>query len=279
MAIGNLKYARPSDIITSGLTWSAVAGTVSTDPDYGLAALYDRELANPCKFIDDPVIAIRLVGDAGVATRIDGLALPNSNIDAALVMRAELNATNVWTAPTVSVNMTMGARKLDGHRASPWADFTTASGYSAGGFRYVSLYVPINSVAPWLGELPVFSRLRTFSQWPQFGTRAVRRPFPELLKTEYGVKRGLRRRISQRAIRYSLKGNATDYDDLQALADDAGPVVLPWFCVADSSIKTDGGLYGRFTEETAAALEAAEEYFDLDNLPIDFEEDSRSIPF
>lgn len=277
---GNLKYARPSEIITSSATWAAPAGTVSTDPDYGLASLYDGLLAKPTKFTDAPVVAVRIVGDFGVATRVDGLALPNSNIDAGLVMRAELNASNVWTAPTVSVNMTMGARNLDGHRASPWVDFTAASGYSAAGFRYVSLYVPVNSIAPWLGEVLVLGRLRAFSVWPQFGgSRGALRQFPEVLTTEYGIKRAIARRIKQRIIRFSLKGTDQDFADLEALADDAAGAARPFFMVADSTVKTDGGLFGRFTAVAAEAILAGEDWFDLANFALEFDEDSRSLPF
>jgi hypothetical protein len=279
MAVGNLKYARPSDIITSQLTWSVVAGNISSDPEYGLAALYDGKMSKPLKFIDEPVAAIRIVGDAGSARRFDAMALPNSNIPAGTVMRAELNATNVWTAPTVSVNVTMGAAGLDGHVASPWADFTSATGYSPSGFRYCSWFIPVISVQPWLGELLVMSNLRQFSQWPQFGgTRGTMRPFLENLMTEYGVLRVVKRLIKQRQFEFQLKGNEQDFTDLQLLADDSGGMAVPFFMVADSLIKTDGGLYGRFTPETAAMIVGVEEWYDLNNLTIAFKEDSRSLP-
>jgi hypothetical protein len=276
---GNLKYCRPNEIITSQAVWTAVAGNVSTDPDYDLTALYDGKMSKPCKFIDEPIAAIRIVGDYGSARRIDGMALPNSNIPAGTVMRAELNATNVWTAPTVSVNVTMGAHGLDGHVASPWADFTTASGYSVGGFRYCSWYVPVTAYQPWLGELLVMQQLRSFSQWTQFGgTRSTFRPFLENLMTEYGVTRVVRRLIKQRQFEFQLKGNEQDFTDLQLLCDASGGMAIPFFMVADSNIKTDGGLYGRFTPETAAMIMGTEEWFDLNSLTIAFKEDSRSLP-
>ena len=279
---GNLKYCRPSDIITSSLSWTAAVGTISSDTNYQAPALYDQRMAKPLKFIDDPAIAVRLVGDAGVgnSVRIDALSLPNSkSIAAGQVMRAELNNTNVWTAPTVSVDMTMGASGLDGHVASPWADFTTASGYTTAGFRYVSLYIPAQSVAPWVGELPIISNLRSFSQWPQFGdVRGINVPFLENLRTEYEQLRVIRRRIRQRLVNFTVRGNDSDYDDLIALAEDSGGMAVPFFLVHNSTIKTDGGLYGRFTPETAARLAVPSEWFDLNSINVSFIEDSRSIP-
>lgn len=277
--MGNLRYARPSDIITSSADWSVVSGNVSTDPLYGLAALYDGKMSRPCKFIDEPIIAVRIVGDFGSAQRVDALALPNSNIPAGTVMRAELNATNVWTAPTVSVNMTMGAVGLDGHVASPWVDFTTATGYSPSGFRYVSLYVPVISVQPWLGELLVMSNLRQFERWPNFeGSKGAWRPFLENLYTEYGARRVVRRRIKMRRFSFSFHGTDADFADMQSLCDDSGGVAVPWFCAADEAVKTDGGLYGRFTPDTARELLATESWYNLNGQTLVFEEDSRSLP-
>lgn len=277
--MANMKYCRPSDIITSQAVFSAVTGTVSTDADYGIPSLYDGNPAKPLKFTDSPVVAIRLVADLGTATRVDGLALPNSNIDAGLVMRAEQNATDVWTSPSVSVNMTMGTRHLDGHRASPWADFTTASGYSTGGYRYVSLYVPVNSAAPKLGELLIMARLREFSRYATFGGNKVAlRRYVESLETEYGAVRILSRRIKQRCFTVTVRGSDTDYDDLQALGDDCDGRAHAFFIAADGSVKTDGGLYVRFTSQAAAKLAATEEWFDVNPFSVDIEEVSRSLP-
>jgi hypothetical protein len=276
---GNLKYARPSDIITSTAAWTAAAGTVSTDANYGLAAMYDRKMSRPLKFTDGPVVAVRVVGDFGVATRLDGLALPNHNLPAGTAIRAEMNDTNVWTAPAVSVAMPPGTDMLDGHRASPWADFTAASGYTSAGFRYVSLYVPATAVVQQIGELLALSHLRSFSQFPQFkGTKGTSRQYLEAIRTEYGVRRVSRRAIKQRQFQFSLFGSDADYADLQTLADDATGLAAPFFMVADSSIKTDGGLYGRFTDATAAMLSATEEWYDVNTLTIAFMEDSRSLP-
>src|ERR1700754_4731698 len=123
---GITKYARPSDIITALATITVSGAVVSTDPNYGTAALYDRLPSKPLKLLG--VGPVRIVYDFGAQTRIDGVALPNHNLDAGLNCIVALNDTNAWGAPSQSVTMTNGADHRDSHRASPWADFTTASG-------------------------------------------------------------------------------------------------------------------------------------------------------
>lgn len=286
----NLKYCRPSDIITSLATITA-SGSISTDPEYGLASLYDRNPAKPLKFLTAG--PVRLVYDFGATRRIDAFSLPNHNLDAGLDCIVSLNATNNWTSPTVSVAMEVGTEHLDGHRASPWADFTTASGYTASGFRYCSLFIPANTSAIKLGETPIISNLREFSQWTQFGgERGATKPFLESIRTEFGVVRVYRRRVKQRYFRYQIKGTDDttkqvaasalarddDFNALQDLSDDAGGMALPFFVTANSAIKTDGGLYARFTKETAERTSAQEEWFDISPFRFEVEEVSRSLP-
>ena len=284
----NLKYCRPSDIITSLATITA-SGAISADPDYGLPSLYDRNPAKPLKF--ETAGPIRLVYDFGTTRRIDAFSLPNHNLDAGLDCIVSLNATNNWTSPTVSVAMEVGTEHLDGHRASCWADFTAASGYTQVGFRYCSLFVPANSSAIKLGETPIIANLREFSQWTQFGgERGATKPFLESIRTEYGAVRVYRRRVKQRYFRYQIKGTDDgtknvgtllrddDFNALQDLSDDAGGMALPFFVTANAAIKTDGGLYARFTKETAERCAAQEEWFDISPFRFEIEEVSRSVP-
>jgi hypothetical protein len=272
---GVLKYARPSDIVTA-LAVITCSQAVSTETGYGLPALYDGIPARPCKILS--VGPARVVYDFGSARRIDAFALPNHNLAAGTVCQVAMNATDSWGAPTVNASMTVGAQRLDGHRASPWVDLTTVAGYTTSGLRYLSLNVPAQSVEIKLGETLAISELRRFSQWTQFGTRGITIPFLESLTTEYGVQRVYRRRVSQRTFDYRLKGNAADVNDLRSLMEDAGGLALPWFVVADSDVETDGGLMVRFTKDTAARLQASEEWFDLDEIRVAVEELSRSIP-
>jgi hypothetical protein len=283
--MGYLRYARPSDIITS-LAVITASGTVNSDPDYGLPALYDLNPAKPLMF--DTVGPIRLVYDMGSTRRMDAFSLPNSNLAAATNCVVALNATNSWGSPTVQTPLVTGADHLDGHRASAWADFTTASGYSQSGFRYCSLFVPAQAVNIKLGETPIIATLRQFDHEPRWnGQKGARRPFLEALQTETGGVRVNRRRIKQRVYSFDIKGGTPDYEALQALCDDAGGLALPWFFSPDDAVKSDLGMMVRFTRESAARLLASEEFFYLPssanqgivtNLTLDVEEVSRGLP-
>lgn len=272
---GITVYCRPSDIVTAQAAISADVA-VSTDPDYGLAAMHDGDPAKPCKF--EAPGPIRIVFDFGGPQRIDAFALPNHNLPAAAVCAVEMNATDAWGAPSVSVPLTVGPVHLDGHRASPWANLTTASGYSPTGYRFLSLAVPVTTGPVQIGEALAIGRLRRFTQWTQFGTTGVQIPFVESLTTEYGVQRVYRRRVSQRTFDYRILGNDADAGDLRALLEDAGGLALPWFVANDSDRHDDDGLFVRFTRETAARLVVTERWFDFNELRWSVQELSRSLP-
>lgn len=282
--MGFLRYARPSDLITSAASITA-SGAVSADPNYGLSALYDNNPAKPLRF--ETTGPVRLVYDFGSARRVDAFSLPNHNLAAGTVCLVALNNLDSWAAPSVQVQMTVGAQHLDGHRASPWCDLTTASGYTTSGYRYASLFVPAQAVNIKLGETPIIAVLRDFDHEPQFGGNkgAIRR-YLESLRTEFGVVRVNRRRIKQRTYNFSIKGNTPDYEAIQALCDDAGGLALPWFFSPDDAVHNELGLFVRFTPETAARLVSQEEFFYtvgsgnglIENFPIEVEEVSRSLP-
>ena len=282
--MGFLRYARPSDLVTSAASITA-SGAVSSDANYGLAALYDNDPAKPLKF--ETVGPVRLVYDFGAARRVDAFSLPNSNLAAGTVCIVALNNTNSWASPTVQADLIMGAQHMDGHRASPWCDLTVASGYTTSGYRYASLFVPAQAVNIKLGETPIISALRQFDHEPQFGgSKGSLRRFLESLRTEFGVVRVNRRRIKQRVYTFNIKGNTPDYEAIQALCDDAGGLALPWFFSPDDAVHNELGLFVRFTPESAARLLGSEEFFYtvgsgnglIENVSLDIEEVSRSLP-
>jgi hypothetical protein len=282
--MGFLRYARPSDLITSAAAIT-VSGAVSSDPNYGVGALFDGDPAKPLKF--ETVGPVRVVYDFGSARRVDAFSLPNHNLDAGTVCLVALNNLDSWASPSVQVEMTVGAQHLDGHRASPWALLTTASGYTTSGYRYASLFVPAQPRNIKLGETPIIATLREFDHEPQFGgNKGSLRRYLESLRTEFGVVRVNRRRIKQRFFNFSIKGNTPDYEAITALADDAGGLALAWFFTPDDAVQTENGLFVRFTPETAQRLTSQEEFFYLpgsgngfiENFPIEVEEVSRSLP-
>lgn len=284
--MGRLRYCLPSDIVTS-LAVVTASGSISADPQYGFPALYDTQPAKPLKF--ETTGPIRLVFDFGEAQRVDAFAMPNHNLDALSACVVALNNTDSWGSPTCIAAMVTGADHLDGHVASPWADFTTASGYSIAGFRYVSLFVPAQTANIKIGETLIMANLRRFNHEPQFGGNkgAVRR-YLESLRTEYGAVRVNRRRIKQRCYAFMIKGSTQDYEAVQALCDDAGGTAVPFFFTPDDAVKRDLGLYVRLSDDTAQKLTSTEEFFYVpsgvtnsgfvENFPISVEEVSRSLP-
>lgn len=279
-------YSRPSDIITSEATitvGSGITPIVSTDVGYGLSALYDRNPAKPLKF--QTTGAIRLVADFGSPRRIEGMAIPHHNFDPGCIVAFQLNTADSWGAPAVSVPLTMPELHLDGHRCSPWVDFTTASGYGTGSYRYASISVGANVSPTKVGEWLIMSALRTFQTdgpshgFMQFGARkGTQRRFIESLETEYGVVRVARRKIKQRLWSFRMLGASGDSVALQQLGDDCGGRALPFFFAESRGSAVDEGLYVRFTREAAQRLQSEEQWFNLDNFALDIEEVSRSLP-
>lgn len=272
-APGNILWTLPSEIVTGNAAITLPSGTLDSDENYQLPSLYDTDPAKPCK-ITGP---LRLVFDWGSAQRIDGFALPNHNLlEGSSEVLVQLNSSNAWGAPAVSVALNIGAIRLDGHRAAPWLDLRDVADIS--GYRYGSIAIStVGNVK--LGEVLWLARLREFSRWPMFGgSRGVRRRYVEALETEYGVVRVHRRRISQRTFAYPIKLSAADVDLLNMLADDTSGYARPFFIVRDSSVETDGGLYARITRDTAETLAVNEEWDESHPFTLSVMETSRSLP-
>jgi hypothetical protein len=131
-----------------------------------------------------------------------------------------------------------------------------------------------------IGEFLVMSELREFSRWVQWnGVKGTNRRFLEAVETEYGVMRVHRRRIKSRFFSFDIKLDVDDWDDLNDLADDAGGLAKPFFVAADGGYEEDNGLLARFTRESAARLEASEEWYDSNLFNFAVEEVSRGLPF
>jgi hypothetical protein len=264
----------PSNIVTSLATITLPLGTLSLNPDYQLPSLYDGNPAKPCLIVGPAEILF----DWGSARRIDGFSLPHHNLAAGSEVNVELNATNSWGSPTISVPLVIGPIYRDGHRASPWLDLRDAAGYTPTGFRYGRVDIP-QGVTIKLGEVLWLSILDDFSRWPMFGgQRGVRRRFLEALETEYGVVRVHRRKIRQRTFSYPIKLTDVDVNLLNELGDDTGGYARAFFIVRDSKVKNDGGLYARLTRDTAEQLNVEEEWDGSNPFTISVIEVSRSLP-
>lgn len=117
-----LVYDLPTDQQTG--TWSS-DGTV--DPSYPLTNIDDTKPWNPCKFTANPT---QLVMDFGTAKRIDLVSFIHCNFDSATI-QVQMNATNVWTSPSVNRTVTVPAATEDGMPANPRCDVTADPNYLA----------------------------------------------------------------------------------------------------------------------------------------------------
>lgn len=269
-------YCRPSDVVTANATITATAGTVDTDPHYGLAALSEGDPACPCKFTDDPAVAVRLVYDFGTPQRLDGFLLPSHNLDADLDVRVQGNTSSSWATPPLDEGLTILAADPDGHSKRPWVDLSTLGTHT---YRYWSLFIPANSVAPKLGETLLIAQWRTFSRGIRWDLRrAVDRGFIPSLVTAYGVQSYYRTNVKADRISGAVLGRTADLTAVRELLDDAGGPCAGFAFILDDTILSDGGLYVHCSEAMAAKHEATWVGAEKFPFPIEFEELSRGIP-
>jgi hypothetical protein len=274
------RYCLPSDIVTGNATITAPLGTVSTDPNYGLASLHDGNPAKPLKFTNSPAIATAILFDFGAAQRLDGIVIPAHNLSAGLAVRFQGHTSNSWGSPTLNAALTVAAADKDGHSKRPWVDLTAVAGYATSGFRYWRLYIPATSSVPiQLGEVCLVKQWRTWTNGLRFDDeQTIERRYIPALETAYGVKTYYDMNVKQTRVRGTVVGGTADYDALKDLVDDAGGPVQPFVVVLNDEVLTDGGCLMRCAEGLSQALSATWQAHDLLNLPVEFIEVSRGLP-
>ena len=273
------RYCLPSDIVTSAATITVTLGTVSTDPNYGLVSLHDENPAKPCKFVDAPPVAVAILFNHGAPTRIDGLAIPSQNVDTGLAVRFQRNATDSWGTPTQNALFSIVAKDKDGHSKRPWIDLTAVAGYSVGGFQYSRLYIPVNSVAPQLGEVCLFTQLRSWENGLRFDDEdAIERRYIPSLETAYGVKTYYEQDVKQTRVTGTVVGGSADYTALKDLVDETRGPCRGFVMVLDDQVLSDGGCLMRCGDSLSQSLRRTSQTHDLFNLPVEFLECSRGLP-
>lgn len=276
------RYCRYTDILQTFTSVTLASGTASSDTNYDLTALSHVDLAKPLKLVDASPVAVRITWDHGAATRVDGFLMPKHNLDASLAVLFQRNASNSWSTPTQSVAVTISADRPGnpGHSRSPWVDLTTAAGYSVGGFRYSSLYIPANSVNAKIKAFLV-AQFRTFTRGISGKTVVVghKRGYIPAITTAYGVTTYYDQNVVERTVKGTLTASPTDWQSMQDLADDCSGCVNPFVFVLDDTVTDDGGLLVRMTESMAAGLAA--EYVGTQIRPVnlDLTEVSRGLPY
>jgi hypothetical protein len=286
--MGRPAIIPPANLIRP-VSWTITVGTLdSADPNYGVTALNDGKMSRPLKVRSaltgtTPAVGVRLTADFGTAVPIIGLAVPNSGFGSKSA-QVSLNATNVWTAPTVTETLIWSARHGDGHSCSPFVDFRNNPSYGAGSYRYLSVFVSesiLGTLQQW-GEILIFNAWNVTLGYDQFEGNAGtgrRRLITDILTTEYGMRRGLRRDIKVRTLRTRFRNALASSAFMTNLMDQAGGNATPFLVLTDELVPGDGALYGRFPKEFARDFEQKEFWFLYYDFPFEFEEDSRGIPF
>lgn len=173
----HLIYQWPTDQRLSG---SVTITPSSADAAYPVANLYDSNPAKPFKL---DATAGNIVFDFGSAVAIQLAAIVHHNLDAALDVRLQGNASNAWGAPSLDQAVTIPPDEADGFPVNPWVDLTGGSHT----FRYWRLVFPTNSVPVQIGQLWLGAAKRSLVnniQWG-FAEKVDRRLIEHV--TDYGV--------------------------------------------------------------------------------------------
>lgn len=155
--MSDLIYARASDNVAALVTPSAFSGT-TINANFPLTRIIDKDPATATK--STTTGDFRIVYDYTTDQRVDYVWLPMYNAPAGNIPRFEGNATNVWTAPTVSRTATVPAYRKD-LPVGLIFDITAAANYITTGFRYWSLIIPNPSQVTAIGDPFISSRKRT----------------------------------------------------------------------------------------------------------------------
>jgi hypothetical protein len=274
-----MLVCRPSKIVTARyVSLSLASGTESAT--HPLTRLIDhRNPANPFWAVDSPVVAVRAVWDHGEDVRIDAVSLAKHNLDAGLAVRVQRNGANDWADPAQDVALAIAAAHEDGHSTSPWCDLAAAAGYRPTGYRYTSLYVPVNSVAPRLGGLAFIEQFEVMDPHFEKDLRlGERRPIIWALETEANVRSYYRRRIRERYVRGHGLPTDAEMQRWRAIWRETEGGYAPFVIILNDTVTTDGALMVRCSEATNEAFEWGEDHPLAKPIALEFDELSRGLP-
>lgn len=241
--MADLIFNHHADNIIGQATATAAGGTLNLL--YPLEHLSTCNPALPCKFT---TLQCRIVFDFGAPVHVPFPVLIHHNLNVAAKWQG--NATNVWTAPTLSVAFPIGALDYDGYRANIHLDVRAATGYAA--FRYWSFVVDTDNALPIvLGELWLGKTIRVITDDCLQGnvTRDDTRPGRSSFKTRGGVEWVHAAIGRQRAITAAeFITYTSDLVKLRAWNVASGGMNLPTILIPVTDDSTDAWL-ARFTAD------------------------------
>lgn len=265
--MGKLRYNHPADNLISLATLSLPTGSALAA--FPLTNIRNLNPALPAKFADQ---SIRIVFDFGSATAVHLVALLHHNLDAALDVRWQANATDSWGGPTFSQALTIAATDTEGYRPNTYHDLSAAPPT----FRYHSLVVVgANTLDVILGEIWIGGAVRTLVHnfsWPF--TREDPRPGALQWATRAGVVWTYPSFGRQRKLESSILTTAANLATLSAWSQACGGTAQPTLIIPDAPDIPDAML-ARWTK----AFSYTEEMTDNDLLPVGWVELARSMPW
>jgi hypothetical protein len=246
----------PSDSIERPGTWTLESGT-ERSADYAPEFASNGDPSNPVWILENQ---IRLVGDFGTAREIAMVALFAHTFQEGTVVRVQANATNVWTAPSLSVNIPIKEWYRDGFSCAALVDLRTA--YPSAGartFRYWSIdnMTDANDVTVAIGEVVLAS------DWLPLEPFDIQHNYVfavEHLASRQSTKRGVQMvydvESRHRAIQAACRTNLSGFDNILDWIDEQHGIVNPMVIDLDiesSSRRLAEPFYVRFQDAVLPA--------------------------
>lgn len=230
-------YDLSSDQVIVSSGWSS-DGTISGV--YPLANIDDNQPWNPAQFTANPT---RITANFGSAKRVDFVSFIHCNFDASAVVRVQMNAANTWSGPSLSVTVPTDGPTEDGMPSNPYVDLTGVSGYTTGGYQFLSIQlVSGQSSLLSLGLVRLSSHQRVFSDTSttvrdrSYG--ATDREVQPIIKrkTDAGTAVGYSRGTRERSVGGTIRCDAGGFADLQTMTRASRGALRPFALVPDPDV-------------------------------------------
>jgi hypothetical protein len=269
--MGNMRYAKRDQDVTTLGTWSVQTGTAVTQ--YEASHIGTDVIARPAKIAETSGAWVgNFTGVAGGKQRVDAVVLPMHNLTAGLEVRLQGHATSSWGSPTFNQTITIPAYRGDGFPLGAWRDITGLSGYTSAGFEFWRLtVVGVNAAAVAL-KIKLLSGLQTLSpniNWGEVGSEE--RKMIEH-RTDYGVSSVYDLGVTIRSIQGELDGPDTQRDAVKALWQSTRGRVYPFVLIPDGDV--NDAWFVRFAD---TKLDVQLNMIDRNVIRLGFQEVSRGL--
>lgn len=254
--MGNFKYYRPTDRITTG-TWSLGVGTARTG--YGLTQHIDLDPSSPLWIAGT---SIGLVNNFGAPQRIDTVYIFAHNFTNAANLRLQMHTADSWATPDVDVAVTVPTAYADGFSVHLRIDVAAAVAVAASRTKqYLRIAnLSANAVTVAIGEVCLFAVAeRTLTRNVAYAFSQPRNRLTSRSTSKRGVATVYDYGAIERSVNATIPATDTDFDDLLALQEsthgDATPFVFTLAPVASKTRWAEPMLVRLSSPISAAAYE------------------------